>query len=1826
MATGLTKQQVAKLNAQLDKWQEDLVNLTKRNKLLYFKHAKTSSLEILEPSLSQVAAGLGRPGWSFFLPSVIEDEDEEELGRRRRANELLTSKRSANDVLASLRSLERVSNQTMLDTGLWVLYVGFGMLKWVDPSDQKEWESPLLLQPVALSRPGLPTDFILRATEDDPVINPALSIKLANDFDITLPSIDDIDGPPAAVLDAIRKAVSRKKSWKVEERVVLTTFTFNKEAMYRDLLMNRDAITSSHFVQLAAIGAAAGAERFSFSPSMDEDLDEIAPPEELVNIRDADSTQRKCILAARDGKSFVMDGPPGTGKSQTITNIIAELLYAGKSVLFVSEKAAALDVVSNRLEDAGLSEFVLELHSHKATRKEVAAELGRALEVSPRARSSFSETDRATLARLRQELSDYAVAVNVVRRPLGKSLHQVVGRIVQLQGLPQAPVASAIDGSLAPEELSMILELAERLGRAWRPVLEGDRFLWRSLRDTSYTAARQQEVQRLLDDCSSATGRLLPQLAELDALTGMTWSSSLEGARRGQKLLAAVESHSRRATLPLQWLTTDNLGGMVDRLAQRRPQVEALKDRHSSAQRLAGHRWREVPAGRTAGVNAALSQLAAGRRRLPIDESTTAETLSDVLQRWSDVESRADLMARDAGVVARAFGMSIGALTLRRCDQLAELSSLIGSATPPESRWLSPFVKASLVEAEAVLKELVGDYRQRRQGLSSIFTDGVLDLDLVALRARLGTNTGLRKLGGTYRADKKLLAGCVVGGKVTPAVIEKLDDAIAWRELRTRLQSAESIHSPLLGRYYQGPIETDLDRLERALQVARRAVDLCDGSVPPGLSSQLAVDAQPSPEAVDAGVRLKAAADRWRAEIQPQLASLGGEGTDIVVDEFAKWIREMRPAVTHLHDATVTINQAIERRLSVTQIVNLLAQSDAIREAEAVLASTALEDELEFGPSWRGLATNFDDLTREVSWAQAVIAAAGGPLDDHAAEALVALEPMALVVAEHVSSVDKAWSAIADLFSQPWRKQLVADFGVSFESGRELLHEMRESVADIEEWSRFAQSRQGLVDAGLADVVAFLENATVDASQVAEIVERSVLESWADSIIESDDGLDTLSAVERTNLVESFRQLDRSLVANSAAAVISACTARRPASTLGMAGVIRREAQKKTRHKPIRTLLGETMEVSLALKPCFMMSPLAVSQYIPADAVFDVVIFDEASQVRPSDAVNCIYRGRQLIVAGDPKQLPPTNFFEQMADGGSDGFDDEAPEDFESVLDIFLGSGLPPLSLQWHYRSQHESLITYSNYRFYEGKLHTVPGAIDHAADVGVELIPADGVYRRGTGRDNPIEAAKVVERVLFHRRNHPALTLGVVAFSSAQEAAIVAELERQRESEPEIAGLLGGGDRLDGFFVKNLENVQGDERDIIIFSIGYGPDEHGKFTEQLGPLIQKGGERRLNVAITRARRRVEVVASVTAGDFPGTSSAPGVRHLQRYLDFAERGVQALSLDVVQGGSDAESVFEEAVLACIAGLGHVAVPQVGVAGYRIDIGIRHPSRPGEFILGVECDGAAYHSSRVARDRDRLRQEILEGLGWRMHRIWGPAWFRDRLGQEEALKSAIADALHGRSPSRRPKLIESPGPKVEIDEVDLDAMPDWAEEYEVSSYRPGSWFDPAEVHAVPTRDFVVAVERIVRDEGPIHEDALRRRLAEAYGVRRIGDRIKTAFDKAIEMSRRGGSIERVEKVFIQCPGTKPSVRTPNEDDEQTKRAVAQVPASERQLAIELLVASSHRVDKDDLRVAFGRLFGWKRVGTDIDAAFERDLAVLVKAKRVLLDGRNTIVAP
>nr|MCM0592440.1 hypothetical protein [Gloeotrichia echinulata DEX184] len=564
----------------------------------------------------------------------------------------------------------------------------------------------------------------------------------------------------------------------------------------------------------------------------------------------------------------------------------------------------------------------------------------------------------------------------------------------------------------------------------------------------------------------------------------------------------------------------------------------------------------------------------------------------------------------------------------------------------------------------------------------------------------------------------------------------------------------------------------------------------------------------------------------------------------------------------------------------------------------------------------------------------------------------------------------------------------------------------------FQEWLTYKETYQKLENLGANKFLTALRDRNLEPKLWFPILEKLIYQTCLDAILARKPELKNFNVEVHERQIKDFSQFDSHQL-DAARERLKLLHVQRWKNREKFSIIqaelprLNKEVNKKRKHLPIRKLLNDKQRgipnLVKALKPCWMMSPLSVSQYINADEVhFDVLIFDEASQLRTEDVVPSIIRADQVIVIGDRKQLPPTSVF--VTGDSEEDLDDEDDASYESVLDE-CSNFMFGRTLKWHYRSQDERLIAFSNKHFYDSQLVTFPNPIQNP-DLGVwfKHVP-DGVYDRGGRTDNRKEAEVVAQLALEHFQRVRDQSLGIIAFSEAQADAIQEQIEILGKDNPDFDAFCS--DRSPHYFLKALENVQGDERDAIILSVGYGRDSQGKLHLNFGPIKNPGGERRLNVAITRAKSKITLVSSILADDIDLThSKSEGLRLLRDYLEYAASGGERLEGNYYTDKLKFDSPFEEDVYHALVERGYTIRSQVGCSGYRIDLAVVNKNRPGEFLLGIECDGASYHSSPTARDRDRLRQQVLERLGWKIHRIWSTDWFRNKPAQVKLLIEKI----------------------------------------------------------------------------------------------------------------------------------------------------------------------------------------------------------------------------
>lgn len=809
----------------------------------------------------------------------------------------------------------------------------------------------------------------------------------------------------------------------------------------------------------------------------------------------------------------------------------------------------------------------------------------------------------------------------------------------------------------------------------------------------------------------------------------------------------------------------------------------------------------------------------------------------------------------------------------------------------------------------------------------------------------------------------------------------------------------------------------------------------------------------------------------------------------------------------------------------------------------------------------------------------------------------------------------------------------------------------------LRNWSTWCIIRQRSSLGGLDPLIAALETGKIAPGDTRAAFRLAYARWWLPKVLDGDDVLRTFRRFQHENTIKEFREIDDMVRTHATRRVISAVAHGLPAVTNvprnSELGLLRHQMELQRPSQSIRDMIARMPQAFPKLAPCMLMSPLSIAQYIPPNqALFDVVIFDEASQITTWDAVGAIARARQTIIVGDPKQLPPTNFF-----GRNEDDDDVADheKDLESILDEARASGLPVRDLRWHYRSRSESLIAFSNHHYYHNRLVTFPSPAVEDRAVSLHKVPT-GVYDRGKSRTNRIEAECVVAEAVARMTRWLKMpqgarpTLGIITFNSQQQTLIMDLLDLARRTNPELEWFFAE-DRVEPTIVKNLENVQGDERDVILFSITFWKDPAGKLAMDFGALNRDGGERRLNVAVTRARQELVVFSGFTADAIDtGRSRGEAVRHLKTFLDYAERG--AVALPAVDNGSAGgfESPFEQAVASHLEQRGWTIVPQVGISGFRIDLGVRHPDLAGAYLAGVECDGATYHGAATARDRDKVREQVLRGLGWDILRVWSTDWWFDASGCATRLHEDLVMLLEQSRAKRAEEEPEMParwsmGHQIEgIAETASEDLPSqidamtpapsgeavsapFSRQAETDILTVATNISPQTTPAAaangayritdlsrfgaePDRFYETTyqstlksmIEAVMDAESPLPVHVLAQRIARAHGWLRTGGRIREQIDAHL---RDYDTTQESSGVFIWKKGQVVELLAYRPEADQTaRRSIADIPLAE--LASIAIVNTKLLATPDPAR-ELGQLIGVERLAAPSRARLDEAIA-------------------
>lgn len=1504
----------------------------------------------------------------------------------------------------------RLAEQEM---GLSTLFLAFGFLEWYE-SDESENKAfaPLLLLPVRLEAEKVRGHevFYLSVREAAAETNLSLQKLLEKNFNRKLPNFEAGEDENAdsieSYLERVRTATQGLARWQVHRWLVLGHFAFGRFAMYADLNPDNWKIhPTEHLLVSSILRGVEGTGDGALLPSIPDDylidepeIENIAP----LLIQDADASQHSALIDVMQGKNLVIQGPPGTGKSQTITNIIANALAADKTVLFLAEKQAALEVVKRRLTGAGLGDFCLELHSDKASPKLVIESLKQRVELRSNGTRNLNQGSDVAWHENRREIGAYLNALHA-EQPDGTTPFQLIWKALR-GGSVNADIIDAFKSASLPEEI-----LIDAHARA---KIEGDLAIfvdacvtfkksfghpadspWAETSPGNIAGYQGSRLIETLRDVQIVSTEIAAFI-ENSAVFGV---AAIEDMTRLEEVDESLhEPAAPELTPQVAELNLEELERALTWMAELHHLIRALAERSDLS-------------------NEKLPKLAVAsailRAGLPIAlvESTPAE-----------IYEIANATIRRNTTIIGLIQRFLPILQLFELDRFLPAGTLLpvavavqaGAKVMPEHRaWVNAHRDLDPSEFE-ILKERWSTIATNELGwrryVARFGNKPWPDPDDIESAATVLRKSGIGKAFATAMGSVKVAHGLMAqfGLPASPEVAEILD-GLAEHIRIVRAFEGDAGAANAFGASWKG-LSTPFEEIGAGIKLRELFLNRI-GGLPNGaeVAKRLVTLA---PELF--GVLCEAHYIAAAVEFCSTSKEIRSQFDDRSIQEVVAASREEIVAMQRL--------LAVDPGCSLADIV--LPIRDIAEVAEFMAKKESVQRQIEASPvkeAARHLGPTADEVVRAASavkWVRAVHKA-NPPrelrmklLSANAAEERARLRGLAK---SGVELRDRYINLIS---------QIATEFGISgldVLAPRELSKWAEVLIRHADELSDFlaiGRHRALLVEAGLGPFLACADKMRLDQIRLPSVLDTILAERCASRLCTSPELAKqtgaTLDARRR-----QFADRDRRKIANDRTHVMKKLLQRQPLSGSNYGpkkswtemALLRNEFSKQKRFTPVRSLLTRAGRSIQALKACFMMSPLSLAKFVGVGTLqFDLLVIDEASQMKPEDALGGMLRVKQIVVVGDQKQLPPTDFFNRSSEMHPD--DDFEDIDDESILEGCQKTFREVRRLKWHYRSRCESLIRFSNENFYrDSPLITFPAA--RPQSFSIDLVRVDGLYQ---ARRNVAESSRVAEEAVEFMRHYAGMdeesipTLGVVAVNIDQRELIHEQFHRLSAEDPLVEEYQAKvAKKGESFFVKNLENVQGDERDFIFISLTYGREAAATAMKQrFGPINGKQGHRRLNVLFTRARMRIGLFASFGSNDVvPSETSAEGVHVLRRYLAYAEGRGRA----PIEGvGADADSDFEIEVADRLRAKGYAVELQVGVSGYRIDLGVRHPDHPERFLAGVECDGARYHQSKSARDRDRLREEVLRGLGWDIVRVWSTDWFGNPSRETEKLVKKLEE--------------------------------------------------------------------------------------------------------------------------------------------------------------------------------------------------------------------------
>jgi very-short-patch-repair endonuclease len=1624
-----------KLLKKIELWKSKLLDFTKRNRLLNFKN-NTKSVVKMDTDSDELFNMIlnGQPITlnehvnieSYFNKkdniyeaeqlSLVDDIEKNEM-KIKKAKERLEKQ---------LNNIRLKGKSSIDEKGVNTLYLAMGFLNWQEIEYSKETLiSPLILIPVQLKRKTARDPYIMYRLEEEIIFNPVLEQKLKLDFGINITSFDDIESDTLQELLGIyNKELCNDPSWEIKSESYIGLFSFSKLVMYKDFIQFEDTLKENPFVkELAGVKEEYDiTNRENIEPI--EKYDRKSESIDSFQILDADSSQQEAILSANNNVSFVMQGPPGTGKSQTIANIISESLAHGKKVLFVSEKRAALEVVKNRLEKCDLGDYILDLHSHNSNKKAILEDLNKTLNQSKTPQHKLIPYSSLDLTK--RTLYKYIDALHTTIEPLNYKPQVIHGELAKLDNVPEIFFELPRVGDFNLENFNKTISVLNKLDEVNDIFFNENNHLWNGAKPKQYSNELQSDISVNFKKLASKLELLKEEGDQAADLIGYGQKSSLESIDKIQKVGKAI---SNKPISPKQWFGDEGkklLKKVTDDFDSHKCIFSDYKKNNSEVLEVYKKEifHEKIEDMEQLLFNNIKSKLETDSIDFEDFIISTFDNQLELNELFDDIVNSIDNIKNAHKDSMYIFGFNLPSLSMESLNEIKKIYEMIKENPQPNKEW---FDESKIQELRKEIKlngEFFNEYLKELVPIENEYNLEILNEDLEGILSRYLNEyvSRFRVFNKKYKIDKNFVRSFQLEK-------QKLTYDTAIKDLRSFIKVKNKINTfkekkdylnRMFGIWYEEE-KTNWDLINKKVELSFQVNEYIQKNDKKDLYLPfiLRLDSHKINElnnfiniCFDNYNLIKHWLDRL-IELTPSLTNVFKEN---VVD-----IYELEQAIernlTIFHEvssvkSTIEKHRKKESRITYHQVVDLFSIVSELKALNNKIEYLSDTFQLYYGELYEGLDTDWDQINLAIKWTsdtesyfelnqfpkkfKEIIRNGTKEIEDEFITRCQRVNELRNSLNPEFSFYDRIFNKEDCIFNE--QNILNADLEYVVDK----LLGLAERSFLLQDWVRYRDLINSAYENGLNDFIEKVQRDKVTNNSIKEMFLKRFYKLWLDYAYKKLKPLQKFNIGEHNKLLEQFKLLDKKQIEINGGRLHKILTKKKDQFIIEQGNkssalaFLRREIQKQKRHKPIRTLFSQTPELLLTLKPCMMMSPMSASQFIdPTIINFDLIIYDEASQIRPEDAIGSIIRGKQIIIAGDNKQLPPTNFFSgdfSIDDEFIDEEDEDAYELYESILDecsLFM----PTIPLKWHYRSKQETLISFSNRELYDNLLYTFPNSVSGEHD-GISLIQVDnGIYDRGRSKRNIKEAELVAKLVVEHFKRSPDRSLGIIAFSEAQQEAIRDKVEDLRKNDPTLEGYFNEN-QFEAFFIKNLENVQGDERDTIILSIGYGKDQNGVLHYNFGPLNKDGGERRLNVAVTRAKYELKVVSSITDMDLDDAKlNKKGPRLLKAFLYYSRnKGEFTLNTGIMNNG-DSDSPFEDDVYDMLSNRGLIVRKQVGCSGYRIDLAIVDPNSHGRYLIGVECDGATYHSSKTARDRDRLRQMVLESLGWRIYRIWSQDWYK-----------------------------------------------------------------------------------------------------------------------------------------------------------------------------------------------------------------------------------------